>query len=401
MTAMATRPGTGIPALRVVREAAPEELTSWDGRVVDVPGGDVQQSLAWGLQRERTGAVPYHLVLDDGSVALVLGRRRRLLGGGRAYVPRGPVAAGAGPEVVAGRLAAIATWAREAGFDVIVADPEVPVATGFPALIAGLGFHQVEEIVPSRHRLGVPIPPGADEAALLARITPKTRQQLLAAERRGLRIRRYDRLAGEVAGAGVEAPPPDRLQDAAEEAFSRFHGLLVATGERRGFSAGSRPAALAWWHAALAAGHLLLLEARGQEDEVVGAAVFYRHGSRLTYSHSADVAGLRSAHPGTMGLILWRALQLAAREGRAELDLGGVDVRGARRKPLPGEPTYGLLRFKQSFGGRWIELAGAHERVLRGRRHAVAAGARRAARAVRAMPGAVRRSTGRSKGTAT
>lgn len=398
MTIMATRPETAIPALRVIREAAPGELASWDGRVVDVPGGDVQQSLAWGMHRERMGAVPHHLVLDDGSVALVLGRRRRLLGGGRAYVPRGPVAAGAGPEVVAGRLAAIAAWAGDAGFDVVVADPEVPAATGFPALLAGLGFHQVEEIVPSRHRLGVPIPAGADEATLLARITPKTRQQLLVAERRGLRIRRYDRLAGNDPGPGIEAPPPDRLPDAAEGAFSRFHALLVATGERRGFSAGSRPAALAWWRAALAAGHLLLLEARDPEDELVGAAVFYRHGDRLTYSHSGDVAGLRPAHPGTMGLILWRALQLAAREGRTELDLGGVDVRGARREPLPGEPTYGLLRFKQSFGGRWIELAGAHERILRGGRHAVAAGAQRAARAVRAVPGSVRNPAGRSKG---
>ena len=400
MTAMATRPGTGIPALHVVREAVPEELASWDGRVVDVPGGDVQQSLAWGLHRERMGATPHHLVLDDGSLALVLGRRRRLLGGGRAYVPRGPVAAGAGPEAVAGRLVAIAAWARDAGFDVVVADPEVPAATGFPALLAGLGFRQVEEIVPSRHRVGVPIAPCADEATLLARIAPKTRQQLLAAERRGLRIQRYDRLAGNEPGPGIEAPPPDRLLDAAEGAFSRFHDLLVATGERRGFSAGSRLAALAWWRAALDAGHLLLLEGRGLEDELVGAAVFYRHGSRLTYSHSADVAGLRSTYPGTMGLILWRALQLAAREGRTELDLGGVDVRGARREPLPGEPTYGLLRFKQSFGGCWIELAGAHERVLRGRRHAVASGAQRVARAVRAVPGAVRHSTGRSKGPA-
>ncbi|MFH0751219.1 MAG: GNAT family N-acetyltransferase, partial [Chloroflexota bacterium] len=392
--------GAGIPALRVVREAAPEELASWDGRVVDVPGGDVQQSLAWGLHRERMGAEPHRLVLDDGSVALVLGRRRRLLGGGRAYVPRGPVAAGAGPEVVAGRLAAIASWARDAGFDVVVADPEVPAATGFPAILAGLGFHQVEEIVPSRHRLGVPIPSGADEATLLAGIAPKTRQQLLAAERRGLRIHRYDRLAGSDQGPGLEAPSPDRLPDAAAGAFSRFHGLLVAAGERRGFSVGSRPAALAWWRAALEAGHLLFLEARGPEDELVGAAVFYRHGGRLTYGHSADVPGLRPAHPGTMGLILWRALQLAAREGRAELDLGGVDVRGARREPLPGEPTFGLLKFKQSFGGQWIQLAGAHERVLQGRRHALAAGAQRAARAARAVPAAARRTTGRSKGPA-
>lgn len=394
MTVMATHPGSGIPALRVVREATAAELSAWDGRVVDVPGGDVHQSLAWGLQRERAGALPHHLVLDDGSLALVLGRRARVLGGGRAYVPRGPVAAGADPRVVAGRLAAIAAWAGDAGFDVVVADPEVPAASGFPALLAGLGFRRVEEVGPSRHRLGVAIPAGASDADLLAGIAAKTSQQFLAAERRGLRIRRYDVRTTEDPGAGLDAPPPAQLA-AAEEAFGRFHDILVATGERRGFSPGSRPAALAWWLAALEAGHLLLLEARGIEDDLVAAAAFYRHGGRLTYGHSGDVAGLRSAYPGTMGLILWRALQLAAREGRTELDLGGVDVRGARRAPLPGEPTYGLLKFKQSFGGQWIELSGAHERVLRRRRHALASGMHGAARAAQEMPGALRRAARR------
>jgi hypothetical protein len=397
MRAMAARPAPRIPALRVVREAVPEELASWDGRVVDAPGGDVQQSLAWGLHRARMGSVPHHLVLEDGSFALVLGRRRLLLGSGRAYVPRGPVAAGAGPEVVAGRLDAIAAWARGAGFDVVVADPGMPAASGLGALLAGLGFHQVEEVVPSRHRVGIAIPAGGDDATLLEGIASKTRQQLVTAERRGLRIQRYDRLAGEDPGPGFDAPSPDRLLPAAEEAFGRFHELLAATGERRGFSVGSRPAAIAWWRAALEAGYLLLLEARDPEDGVVGAAVFYRHGGRLTYGHAGDVAGLRPAHPGAMGLIVWRALQLAVREGHNELDLGGVDVRGARREPLPGEPTYGLLKFKMSFGGRWIELTGAHEKVLRRPQYALATGAQRAAGAVRAAPGAVRRAARRPR----
>jgi lipid II:glycine glycyltransferase (peptidoglycan interpeptide bridge formation enzyme) len=48
---------------------------------------------------------------------------------------------------------------------------------------------------------------------------------------------------------------------------------------------------------------------------------------------------------------------------------------------------YGLLEFKRSFGGRWVELSGAHERVLRPARARVGAtigrvahGARRLAR---------------------
>src|SRR5450759_4018685 len=152
---------------------------------------------------------------------------------------------------------------------------------------------------------------------------------------------------------------------AATAAFERFHALLAATGERRGFAIGPRPVALAWWHAALAAGFLAFLEARSADDMYLGAALFYRNGERLTYAHSGDVVALRRTHPGASRLLLWRALQLAAREGRSELDLGGVDVAGARSEPRPVDPMYGLLEFKRSFGGRWVELSGAHERVLR------------------------------------
>lgn len=394
MTARAAAPGGAVPRLRVVREAARDELPGWDARTVDVPGGDVQQSLAWGLHRERTGWEAHRLVLDDGSAVLALARRWRLVGGGRVYVPRGPVAAGAAPGVVAGRLTAVAAWARGAGFDVVAADPEIPAASGFPALLASLGFRAVEEIGPSRHRLAVPIPPGADDDRLLARMAPKTRQQILAAERRGLRVVRHDRRSGAPPGLALAAPSAARPDDEEQDAFARFYGLLATTGERRGFRVGSRPVALAWWRAALDAGHLLLLEVADPDGVTIGGAIFYRHGGRITYSHSADVAALRASHPGAMGLLLWHALQLAAREGCAELDLGGVDLPGARREPRPGEPTYGLLRFKQSLGGEWLELSGAHERVLRRPRPALVAAARRAAGALRRTPPAARRAEG-------
>jgi peptidoglycan pentaglycine glycine transferase (the first glycine) len=381
------------PIVRVLREAAPDELTTWDARTVEPPGGDVQQSVAWAEHRARTGWTPHHLVLDDGAAVLALGRPTPVLGGGRLYVPKGPVAAGAGAAIVAGRLAAVATWAREAGYDAILADPEIPAATGFATLLTSLGFRQADEIGPSRHRMATPIAPGADDEALLGLIAKKTRQRFLGAERRGSSVVRYDARA-EITVPGVEAPPPGRLHDAAGEAFAWFHGLLLATGARRGFEIGGRAQAMAWWRGALEAGHLVLLEARAADGTRLGASIFYRHGDRLSYAHSGDVVELRHEHPGTVHLLLWRALQLAAREGRAELDLGGVDVRGARREPLSDEPMYGLLEFKRSFGGEWIELAGAHEQVLRPARHVLVSGARRAARTVRGVPAAIRRPRG-------
>ena len=347
-----------------VREARPDALAGWDDRTVRVPGGDVQQSIAWGAHRARTGWRAHHLELDDGSAVLALGKPWPLLGGGRLYVPKGPVAAGAAAIVIAERLSTVAGWARAAGYDTILADAEIPAVTGYPAALAARGFRPVEEVGPSRHRVATRIPAGADDDVLLAGIAKTTRQRFFAAERRGMRIVRHDAAAVPGPGTGFEAPAPERLDEATTAAFERFHGLLGATGERRGFAIGPRGAAVAWWRAALAAGHLALLEARSADGTYLGAAIFYRNGERLTYAHSGDVVALRHAQPGAVHLLLWRALQLAAREGRSELDLGGVDVAGARCEPRPGDAMYGLFEFKRSFGGRWVELAGAHGRVL-------------------------------------
>jgi lipid II:glycine glycyltransferase (peptidoglycan interpeptide bridge formation enzyme) len=383
-----------------VHEARPEALAGWDDRTVRVPGGDVQQSRAWGEHRARTGWTVHHLEIDDGSAVLALGRPWPLLGGGRLYVPKGPVAAGAPAAIVAERLAAVAGWARRAGYDAILADAEIPAVTGYPAALAARGFRPVEEVGPSRNRVAAPIPAGADDARLLATIATTTRQMIVAAERRGMRIVCHDAAAAVGAtpgeahpGQGLAVPYLERPAGDATAAFERFHALLAATGERRGFAIGPRAGAVAWWRAALAAGFLVLLEARSADDAYLGAAIFYRNGERLTYAHSGDVVDLRRAHPGASRLILWRALQLAAREGRGELDLGGVDVAGARSEPRPGDPMYGLLEFKRSFGGRWVELSGAHELVLHPARARAGAAMARAGRGARRL--ARRRGPGR------
>jgi lipid II:glycine glycyltransferase (peptidoglycan interpeptide bridge formation enzyme) len=64
-------------------------------------------------------------------------------------------------------------------------------------------------------------------------------------------------------------------------------------------------------------------------------------------------------------------MRRALAEGRTEMDLGGVDVPGARHRPTADEPAHGMLTFKESFGARWIELAGAHEKVLSPGRYAL------------------------------
>ncbi len=357
------------------RTATGAELETWDARTVDVPGGHVLQSRAWADHLRALGWRASFLVFEDGGCVLGCTRPWPIVGGGGSYVARGPIETGTIER--GARLVAVAAALAGEGSDVVAADPEVEVTDGsYVAALEADDFHAIEELQPSRHRMRVPIPGGGDESAAFAGIAKSTRQRIRAAERSGLVVVRHDARAGADPGDGfVAAREPVRA------AFERFDAMLWAVGERRGFRF-ARADLLAWWERAFVPGHVILLEARS-DDEPLGAMLLYRHGDRLSTVHSADRVETRRAHPGTLHLLRWRSLQLAARESRAELDLGGVDVPGARRPPTEGEPTWGLYQHKRAFGAEWVELVGARERVFRPNRYAVGRVARRVRRALK------------------
>lgn len=345
-----------------VRDASPAELDDWDAATVETPGGHVYQSRAWADYRASRGWRPRFLVADDGGRVLALIRPWALVGGGSAYLPRGPVAMGAAPETLAARLIAFGATLSSDGVDVVAADSEVPDADGgFRRAIRAGGFHSIEEIQPSRHRVTLPLASGVDDHAAFDTIAKSTRQRIRGAERDGIVVVRHDARSDQSdPGEGFLAP-----SEASAAALDRFYDLLLETGERRNFTFGPRAAFVGWWSAALSAGHLIELEARvGSPDgEPLAGLILYRHGGRLSTVHSGDHAVTRGTHPGALHLLRWRAIQLAIRERCTEMDLGGVDTNGARREPHAGEEMYGLYQHKRSFGGQWLELTGAHERV--------------------------------------
>jgi lipid II:glycine glycyltransferase (peptidoglycan interpeptide bridge formation enzyme) len=362
--------------LSSIRAATAAELADWDERTVDVPGGHVYQSRAWAEHRVRAGWEADHLVFaDDGYSALALRRPFPVVAGSSAYMPRGPITAGADAATTADRLAAIVEHLRLASVAVVASDTEIPAATAYSDRLAAIGFHPIEEIQPSRHRVSLPLA-GRDPNDVFGGISKSTRQRIRKAEQDGIVVVRHDgRVPATGPGEGLVGP-----SEPTEIALDRFYSLLLETGERLQFSFGPRDAFLAWWQAAHKAGNLILLEARTAEGEVQAGLVLYRHGERLSTVHSGDHAAARRDHPGALHLLRWRAIELAMREGRNEMDLGGVDVAGARREPREGEPMYGLYQHKRSFGGEWLELAGAHERIIDAGRYRVGRLAARAAR---------------------
>jgi lipid II:glycine glycyltransferase (peptidoglycan interpeptide bridge formation enzyme) len=260
------------------------------------------------------------------------------------------------PARTAERLVAATTWLAARGADVVASDAEVPAASGYPARLESASFRPIEEIQPSRHRMTLSLEGG--EEAVFGRIEKKTRNRIRRAER--------ELTIGEA---------PD---------FERFYRMLRATGERRRFGFGPADEFVGWWRRAHDAGYLVYLDARAPDDPPpIAALLCYRHGGRLSTVHSADRAELRHDHPGALALLRWAAIRQAIAEGCHEMDLGGVDVAGARRIPREGEPTYGLYDHKRAFGATWLELSGAHERVIRPWRYTLGRGLARVARSRR------------------
>ena len=372
------------------READAAEVEAWDDRTVSPAGGHVLQSRGWADYRARVGWQPRFLIGTDGSAVLALVRPWPLVGGASAYVSRGPIP-DAPPDVLVERLDGVARWLFEHGVDVVAADAQVRADTGYGSALAAQGFHPIEEIQPSRHRLSVPLGPGVDEEAALRNVSKQTRQRIRQAESDGVQVVRYDAtIAAEGAGTGfVVAARP------IEAALTEFYDLLIATAERRRFEVLSAARFLDWTTTAYAAGQLLYLEAREGDSAAGGASadrslaglIVYRHGERLSTFLSGDRDDARNRHPGAFHLLRWRAIQLAIRQGRAEMDLDGADLPGARRVPGPGDAAYGLYQHKRSFGAEWVELAGAHERVARPTRYVLG---RLAARIVRGLGGGPR-----------
>lgn len=366
------------------RDAHPNELVDWDARTVDTPGGHVYQSRAWAEHRRSSGWSPRFLVTDDGGRVLALTRPWPVIGGGSGYLPRGPVpgAAWVEPATIADRQIAVSEALAGDGIDVVAADPEVAAAArAYRETILVAGFRPIEELQPSRHRISLPLAPRADEATVFEGIAKSTRQRVRAAERDGVTVARHDtRIGADGVGDGFAVPAQPT-----PEALDLFFDLLRETSERLHFPLGPRASFVAWSKAAYGAGYLILLEARSGSaaHEPLAGLTLYRHGGRLSTVHSGDHAAARADHPGALHLLRWRAIQLAIREGCTEMDLGGVDVHGARGEPHEGDPLYGLYQHKRAFGGRWLELTGAHERTFDAPGYALGRLASRVARLIR------------------
>ena len=276
--------------------------------------------------------------------------RGRSIGGCSAYVPRGPISAGDAPSATAARLVAVAALARRPGRGRRRRRrARCPPRPATPALLAR------GRLPPDRGDPAVAPPDalplaGADEEPAFERdreVDPAADPR--SAESSGVVVVRHDaRLGRGGPGRGLQPRHGSRRRSrstASTTCCSRpASGAASRSGRARRSSAGGRPPS--------GPATSSYLEAQAPGGYPLAGLLLYRHGRRLTTVHCGDHEAARRDHPGALHLLRWRAIQLAIAEGRDEMDLGGVDVAGARREPRRGRADVRPVPAQASRSGR-------------------------------------------------
>lgn len=177
------------------------------------------------------------------------------------------------------------------------------------------------------------------EEQILARMKQKTRYNIRLAEKKGVKVRPWDDLPA-------------------------FHAMMLATGERDGFSVHSQEyyrRAYELLHPK-GIGEILVAE---YEGKFLAALFVARHGKRAYYLYGASTDEERNRMPTY--LLQWEAMKWAKAQGSEEYDLWGIPDEDeaileanfeTRRDGL-----WGVYRFKRGFGGQCKRAMQAQDRV--------------------------------------
>ena len=289
------------------------ESQRWDAELGErASPAPLLQTWAWGEVQARAGWSVERVHLDGRAMASI---QLRAIGPVReAYVPRGPVPA------TPGAVRELVSWARKMRVARLRVEPDAPPA--FAGELRELGFEPIAPTQPACSRivsLGEP-------TAMLASFDRGTRYNIRLAERQGVRIEEgADAATLAILSAAVEQRESITLPAAG------YYELLLT---------------LLPWCRTYVARH-------PDSDEPLCSILVARHGRR-GYNL---FAGRSSAHGHLKAneLAHWHAIKDCAAAGLADYDLWGAPPPDATRE----HPWHGLGQFKQGFGGRIVELAGA------------------------------------------
>jgi lipid II:glycine glycyltransferase (peptidoglycan interpeptide bridge formation enzyme) len=330
---------------------------TWNRAIVNLPGSHLLQSWEWGELKGKYGWRAERWIWANqesipSAAAQILSRTFDLPGFGNRleilYCPRGPVLDWSDEVIRRSVLDDLAILAKRRGAISFKIDPQVVLGYGIPDesdeenVASGqsiteefleTGWRESSEQIQFRNTLILDI--RNSEEALLADMKQKTRYNIRLARRRGVEIRTggmedldllYQIYAETSLRDGFVIRKPEYYQDA--------WGAFIHVGLAQPFIA-------------------------AVEGEAVAALITFRFGEVATFLYGMS----RDAHREKMPnhLLQWEAICWAKEKGCTMYDFWGAPDRLD-----PGDPMWGVYRFKQGFGARLVRTIGAWDFPVRG-----------------------------------
>lgn len=320
----------------------------WNAALLSLSRPHVLQSWEWGAFKERHGWAATRLLLEaDGrpaAAASVLRRRATPFPLSILYVPKGPILDHADPSglspsepalsAVKGRslhsltvaLAELERLARRERAIFVKIDPDVPNENrDLQRLLRQRGWRPSAEQIQFRNTLLSDLTLSEEE--LLAGMKSKTRYNVRLAARRGVTVR-----------LGTRADLP------------LFYQMYAETASRDGFIIRPYDYYEDAWGSFVEAG--LAQVFRAYLDEPLAGVIVFRFGPTAWYFYGASRDRYRHLMPNH--LLQWEAMRWAKAQGCTAYDWWGApDVLDE------SDPMWGVYRFKEGFGGQFVEGIGA------------------------------------------
>jgi lipid II:glycine glycyltransferase (peptidoglycan interpeptide bridge formation enzyme) len=319
--------------------SAIDDSAEWDGLLHSFSAPHLLQSWTWGELKSRFGWTARRLAWaePDGAVraaAQLLFRTERGLT--LAYCPKGPVVDWAQAELRDRLLSDLIGQARARGAFVLKIDPEVHYGEGPGAAVEGelrdQGWRRAPD--PAQFRNTLLLDLRQSEETLLSGMKQKWRYNLRLAQRHGVQVR--------------EGGPSD---------LELLYRMYAETSQRDGFVIRSREYYLDSWRTFMERGQAQPLIAEVDGEPVAGFVV-YVFGKTAWYLYGMSTHLHREKMPNH--LLHWEAIRWAKAHG-----CEAYDFVGAPDKLNERDPMWGVHRFKEGFGGRFVETIGEWDYPLR------------------------------------
>jgi lipid II:glycine glycyltransferase (peptidoglycan interpeptide bridge formation enzyme) len=304
--------------------------------LVELPAPHLLQTWEWGSFKSRHGWEPKRYLWVDQetdkprAAASVLTRRLSPLPIGVMYVPKGPSLDYTNGALLDLVLAQLETAAQQTWAPFIKIDPDVTPHTGVgEAVLRTLRrrrWRRSEEEIQFRNTVLLDLGPSLDD--LLMGMKSKWRYNVRLAKRSGVTVRR-----------------------GSSDDLSLLYDIYAETANRGEFVIRPESYYRDAWGSFIEAGLAQPLIAEVKE-EPVAMVVIYRFDERAYYMYG----GSRSLHRDKMpnNLLQWEGIKWAKERGCTVYDMWG-----APDELDESDPMWGVYRFKEGFGGKFVEHIGA------------------------------------------